>query len=595
MISNPVDEIKNKLDVVDIIGGYIKVQKAGRNYKASCPFHSEKTPSFMISPERQLWRCFGCNKGGSIFDFIMEIEGVEFGDALKILAQRAGVELKKIDPKIKTKRTKLYEICNLANSFFIKQFEAGKTGKDMQRYLIERGLKQKTIKDWQIGYAPKEWQSLLDFLNSRGYSGEDVLMAGLAVKSEKNTNKNKYYDRFRDRIIFPIKDINGVIVGFTGRENPNNPNENMGKYINTPSTLIYDKSRILYGLDKARVDIRNNDLCILVEGQTDVIMSHQAGFANTVASSGTALTEEQLKIIKRYTNNLVTAFDMDSAGEMATKRGIDLALQLGFNAKVISLSENQDPADCIKKSTSFWSKSIDNAEYLIEFYLNRAFAKNNSDTIERKKEISKEILPVIKKITNKVEQSHWLQELAGRLMIQESALAEELEKIKDINPYVSNDIVNNNVINKKDILQAPPLEEYTLGLILAYPKIFKKYQDKLDHLFTDPYLEEIFEIFKKNKIKKNDLETLKKNLSDSLFEKTNDIIFKTESQRNLIEEFSPEKEIKFCFIELQKRNMQKKLNKLNLAMKQAEIKKDGVLIKKLTEDFNKLIKGNNII
>ena len=595
MISNPVDEIKNKLDVVDIIGGYIKVQKAGRNYKASCPFHSEKTPSFMISPERQLWRCFGCNKGGSIFDFIMEIEGVEFGDALKILAQRAGVELKKIDPKIKTKRTKLYEICNLANSFFMKQFEAGKTGKDMQRYLIERGLKQKTIKDWQIGYAPKEWQSLLDFLNSRGYSGEDVLMAGLAVKSEKNTNKNKYYDRFRDRIIFPIKDINGVIVGFTGRENPNNPNENMGKYINTPSTLIYDKSRILYGLDKARVDIRNNDLCILVEGQTDVIMSHQAGFANTVASSGTALTEEQLKIIKRYTNNLVTAFDMDSAGEMATKRGIDLALQLGFNAKVISLSENQDPADCIKKSTSFWSKSIDNAEYLIEFYLNRAFAKNNSDTIERKKEISKEILPVIKKITNKVEQSHWLQELAGRLMIQESALAEELEKIKDINPYVSNDIVNNNVINKKDILQAPPLEEYTLGLILAYPKIFKKYQDKLDHLFTDPYLEEIFEIFKKNKIKKNDLETLKKNLSDSLFEKTNDIIFKTESQRNLIEEFSPEKEIKFCFIELQKRNMQKKLNKLNLAMKQAEIKKDGVLIKKLTEDFNKLIKGNNII
>ena len=549
----------------------------------------------MISPERQLWRCFGCNKGGSIFDFIMEIEGVEFGDALKILAQRAGVELKKIDPKIKTKRTKLYEICNLANSFFIKQFEAGKTGKDMQRYLIERGLKQKTIKDWQIGYAPKEWQSLLDFLNSRGYSGEDVLMAGLAVKSEKNTNKNKYYDRFRDRIIFPIKDINGVIVGFTGRENPNNPNENMGKYINTPSTLIYDKSRILYGLDKARVDIRNNDLCILVEGQTDVIMSHQAGFANTVASSGTALTEEQLKIIKRYTNNLVTAFDMDSAGEMATKRGIDLALQLGFNAKVISLSENQDPADCIKKSTSFWSKSIDNAEYLIEFYLNRAFAKNNSDTIERKKEISKEILPVIKKITNKVEQSHWLQELAGRLMIQESALAEELEKIKDINPYVSNDIVNNNVINKKDILQAPPLEEYTLGLILAYPKIFKKYQDKLDHLFTDPYLEEIFEIFKKNKIKKNDLETLKKNLSDSLFEKTNDIIFKTESQRNLIEEFNPKKEIEFCFIELQKRNMQKKLNKLNLAMKQAEIKKDGVLIKKLTEDFNKLIKGNNII
>ena len=595
MISNPVDEIKNKLDIVDVIGGYIKVQKAGRNYKASCPFHSEKTPSFMISQERQLWRCFGCNRGGSIFDFIMEIEGVEFGDALKTLAQRAGVELKKIDPKIKTERTKLYEICNLASSFFIKQFEAGKTGKDMQKYLIERGLKQKTIKDWQIGYAPNEWQSLLSFLKSRGYSDEDVLKSGLAIKSENNISRNKYYDRFRDRIIFPIKDINEMVVGFTGRENPNNPNEKMGKYINTPSTLIYDKSRILYGLDKARIDIRKEDLCILVEGQTDVIMSHQAGFANTVASSGTALTVEQLKIIKRYTNNLATAFDMDSAGEMATKKGIDLALQLGFNAKVISLPDNQDPADCIKKSKSSWVKSIDNAEYLIEFYINRAFAKDNSDTIERKKEITKEILPIIKKITNNIEQAYWIEQLAGRLMIQESALIEELRKIKDVNPYINSDIVNNDTINKKDILQAPPLEEYVLGLVLAYPKIFKRYKDKLHGLFTDPYLEEIFEIFKKNKIKKNDLKTLKKNLSDSLFEKTNDIIFKTESQRNLIEEFDPEKEIKFCFIQLQKRSLQGKLNKLNLAMKQAEIKKDKVLIKKLTEDFNKLIKVNKII
>ncbi len=595
MISNPVDEIKSKLDIIDVLGGYIKLQKAGRNYKASCPFHSEKTPSFMVSPERQLWKCFGCNKGGSIFDFIMEIEGVEFGDALKILAQRAGIELKKIDPKIKTERTKLYEICSLANSFFIKQFEASKTGKSMQEYLTRRGLKQKIIKDWQIGYAPNGWQSLLDFLNSRGYSDEDVLRSGLAVKSEKNINKNKYYDRFRDRIIFPIKDINGIIVGFTGRENPNNPNENMGKYINTPNTLIYDKSRILYGLDKAKMDIKNNDLCILVEGQTDVIMSHQAGFANTIASSGTALTEEQLKIIKRYTKNLATAFDMDSAGEMATKKGIDLALQLGFNAKVINLSKNQDPADCIKKSVSLWSELVNNAEYLIEFYLNSAFSRNDSNTLEGKKEISKEILPIIKKITNNVEQAYWIQESANRLMIQENALIEELKKIKDTNYYPNNSSINNNVINKKDFIQMPPLEEYTLGLVLAYPKIFKKYRNKLYDLFTDPYLKEIFEIFNKNKIKKNDLKTLKNNLPNDLFEKTNNIIFKTESQRNLIEEFNPKKEIKFCFGQLQKRNMQKELNRLNLAIKQAEIKKDEVLLKKLTEDFNKLIRENNVI
>ena len=595
MISNPVDEIKNKLDIIDVIGGYIKVQKAGRNYKASCPFHSEKTPSFMISPERQLWKCFGCNRGGSIFDFIMEIEGVEFGDALRILAQRAGVELKKIDPKIKTERTKLYEICNLANSFFIKQFEASKTGKSMQEYLVKRGLKKKTLKNWQIGYAPNGWQSLLDFLNSRGYSGEDVLKSGLAVKSEKNTVKNKYYDRFRDRIIFPIKDINGVVVGFTGRENPNNPNENMGKYINTPNTLIYDKSRILYGLDKAKMDIRNNNLCILVEGQTDVIMSHQAGFANTVASSGTALTEDQLKIIKRYTKNLATAFDMDSAGEMATKKGIDLALQLGFNAKIISLSKNEDPADCIKKSASSWSKSVDNAEYLVEFYINSAFAKNNSESVEGKKEISKEILPVIKKITNEVEQAHWLQKLASRLMVQESVLIEELKKIKNTNYQTNNNSINDSLGNKKDSFQTPPLEEYMFGLVLAYPKILKKYKDKLYNLFTNPHFKEIFEIFNKNKVKKNDLKTLKDNLPNDLFEETNNIIFKTEAQINLIDEFDPKKEIEFCFNQLQKRNMQKKLNRLNLEIKQAENKKDELLLKKLTEDFNKLIKTNNVI
>ena len=596
MINNTIDEVKNRLDIIDVIGGYIKLEKAGRNYRASCPFHSEKTPSFMVSQERQLWRCFGCNRGGSIFDFVMEIEGVEFGDALKILAQRAGVELKRIDPKIKTERTKLYEICNLANSFFIKQFQASSTGKKMKDYLLKRGLKEEIINDWQIGYAPNDWQSLLNFLNSRGYSDEDIFKAGLVIKSDKSESKNKYYDRFRDRIMFPIRDINETVVGFTGRENPNNPNEKMGKYINTPNTLIYDKSRILYGLDKAKNHIRNNDLCILVEGQTDVIMSHQAGFANTVASSGTALTEEQLKIIKRYTKNLATAFDMDSAGEMATKKGVNLALEFGFNAKVISLPDNKDPADYIKKNPSSWSKSVNNAEYLIEFYLKSVFSKNNPDTMEGKKEISKEILPIIKKIDNSVEQYHWIQELSNRLMVQESVLIEELKKIKDTDYYPKDNAENKKFLNRENNFSpTPPLEEYTLGLVLAYPKIFQKYKNKLCGLFTDDFLEKIFEVFKEKEIKKNDLKTLKYNLPDELFEKTNNIIFKTESQRNLIEEFNPEKEIKFCFCQLQKRNMQKELNRLNLAIRQAEIKKDMKSLKKLTEDFNKLIKSNSII
>jgi len=191
MTNSPVDEIKNRLDIVEVIQGYIRLQKAGRNYRALCPFHSEKTPSFMVSPERQIWHCFGCGAGGSIFDFIMQMEGVEFGDALRILAQRAGVELKKIDPKLKTERTRLYEICHLANCFFVRQLEASQAGKNIQKYLASRGLQSKTIKDWQIGYAPNQWRALVNFLKSRGYPEEEIVKAGLAVERSKDVQDDR--------------------------------------------------------------------------------------------------------------------------------------------------------------------------------------------------------------------------------------------------------------------------------------------------------------------------------------------------------------------------------------------------------------------
>lgn len=589
MNSSPVDEVKNRLDVVDVISGYIRLQKAGRNYKASCPFHSEKTPSFMVSSERQLWRCFGCGKGGSIFDFIMEMEGVEFGDALKILAQRAGVELKKIDPKLKTERTRLYEICDLTNCFFIKQLEAGKTGKQIQKYLISRGLKAKTIKDWQIGYAPNQWRSLLSFLKSRGYPEGEILKAGLIIETEKNV-RDKYYDRFRDRIIFPIRDINGVVVGFTGRENPEQPDSRMGKYINTPNSLIYDKSRILYGLDRAKLALKKNDFCILVEGQTDVIMSHQAGSANTIASSGTALTEQQLRIIKRYTENLLMAFDTDFAGETATKRGIDLALQLGFNAKVISLPDSQDPAKYIQKSEPLWSKAIEQAQNLMEFYLDGALARNNPETVEGKKEISKIVLPMIKKISNKVEQAHWLQKLAGQLKVQEAILTEEMGKIKgvDLRPGILNSDTDleTRLPNRKDC----NLEEYALGLALTNDKSFKQCEKEACYLFSQPDLEKIFDNLKKNKGKKINLNNFKKNLPVYLANLVDELAFKAEAQKSLTDEFEPDKEIKFCFNQLKKRYLQKKLNDLNLSIQEAESKKDKPSLKKLTEEFNKLSK-----
>ncbi len=590
MTNNPVDDIKNKLDIVDVIGGYIRLQKAGRNYKAPCPFHSEKTPSFMVSPERQLWKCFGCGKGGSIFDFIMEMEGVEFGDALKILAQRAGIELKKIDPKLKTERTRLYEICELANRFFIKQMEASRTGKEMQKYLTDRGLKANTIKDWQIGYAPNQWRSLKDFLNKLGYPNEEILKTGLVIETEKNTSHDKYYDRFRDRIIFPIRDINGIAIGFTGRENPNNPDDRMGKYINIPNTLLYDKSRVIYGLNKAKLDIKKKNFCILVEGQTDVIMSHQAGFINTVASSGTALTDQHLGIIKRYTENLAMAFDTDLAGEIATKRSIDLALQFGFNTKVISLPDNQDPAGYIQKNASLWEKAIEKAQDLIEFYLNNALLRNNSETVEGKKEISKSVLPMIKKISNKVEQAHWLQKTAQKLKVQEAVLIEEMGKIKDndLEERFSSPNRNLEVISSRD--KTSELEEYTIGLLLMKSEDFNKYKKESSYLFLNPNLEEIFKILKKSKGKKINLNNLKKKIPNHLTNRLDELLFRIEAQMSLTDEFNIDKEIKFCFIQLKKRYFHNKLNYLNLAIKEAEDKQDKSSIKKLTTEFNKLSK-----
>ena len=586
MFTSPIDEIKNRLDIVEVIGSYIKLQKTGANFRALCPFHSEKKPSFFVSPARQIWHCFGCGTGGDIFKFVMQIEGVEFGDALRILAQKAGVELKRQTPEyaqLKSERQRLYEICELATRFFERQLLASSVGKEAKKYLLSRGISEDSVKKWRLGYSPDSWKSLSDFLVSKGYQREEIERAGLSIKNEQGS----FYDRFRGRIIFPIFDLNSQVNGFGGRLqptcHPRTATDEIAKYINTPNTLLYDKSRILYGLDRAKVEIRKKDACILVEGYTDVIMAHQSGTQNVVATSGTALTPYQLKVIKRYSENLILGFDMDVAGDSATKRGIDLAQNLGFNLKVIRLPEGKggsrngvslppkDAADIISENPQKWLETLQNPKSILEFYFESAFSGRNPKTPEGKKEISKILLPVLKRIPNQIEKSFWIQKLAEELEVKEESIEEELKKVKleeEIYGLEPEEQINLPPKSRKELL-----EERLLTMILKTPQNLN-FIEKNKLTYFSPQIQEILiKLAEGQKI-------------DSDF--FNYLALKAEVEEIGEREILPE--IQFCLKEIQFLEIKNKLNQISKDLKKAESEKDSQKIEKLTQEFNQLAK-----
>ncbi len=634
MPSSPVDEIKSRLDIIELIGSYIKLAKAGRNYRARCPFHNEKTPSFMVSAERQIWHCFGCGSGGDIFAFVKQIEGIEFGDALRMLARRAGVVLKRQDPTLQTQRRRLYEICELAAKFFEKQLEAGKSGEAAKKYLMkDRGLAKETIKQWRIGWIPEGWRNLHDFLRQKGYRDQEIFDAGLIVKkstdyglpSTANAENESavvssrsavdgYYDRFRSRIIFPLFDIQGQIVGFAGRifgKDDHPPAGGVGKYINTPQTILYDKSRLLFGLNFAKMEIRQKNACVFVEGNLDVIMSHQAGAKNAVASSGTALTLPHLQIIKRYTDNLVFSFDTDQAGETATKRSIDLALENDFTVKIaqpIDVAQGKiakDPADMIKEQPDKWIKAIENTTSVLDFYFSTTFARFPSTSSgqakpEDKKQIAKIILPIIKRISNQIEQAHWLNELASRLKTDEKILYSELRKI---NPHTSGGVgvknetfsspaPYNNIEDQKNVQKSKisELEERIFSLFLNFPEHLKSSQESYKDFFFDEQLSKIIGEFKQIADKISDREkclaALSKKLTPELSSHVDRLFLKDEQYET--DPDSALKEIQECQKALKVAKIKEQMQKLGFDIKEAQIQNSKKLLEKSLNDFKEL-------
>jgi len=416
-MTNSSDEIKARLNVADVLGEYIKLQPAGGNFKAKCPFHQEKTPSLMISPDKQIWHCFGCGKGGDIFAFVMEMEGLTFPEALRLLAPKAGIQLADYKGQDNSRRNRLLDALAESGVFYQKQLMANnQLAEAARRYLQEeRQLSDQTIEDWQIGWAPNDWQMLSDHLKRQGYTDNELLLAGL--NSQASTGQ-RFYDRFRGRIMFPWHDVNGNLLGFSARVLPQLDDGRSGKYINSPQNLIYDKSRHLFGLWRAKAAIKEAGRAVVVEGQMDCVMAHQQGFKNVIATSGTALTEDHLKLVKRYTENLVLAFDMDQAGLLAADRAISLAGQTDINIQVLRLPAGKDPDEFLRQPSGDWLTLVEAAPPIMQYYFQLLKPQLSSQKIDQRKAATKRFLTMISKLSDIVERDYWLKELAQVLRIE---------------------------------------------------------------------------------------------------------------------------------------------------------------------------------
>jgi DNA primase len=428
-MDSQLEEVKSKIDLIELIQGYVPLKKAGRNFKGLCPFHAEKTPSFMVSPERQIWKCFGCGEGGDCFGFLTKIEGLTFGEALRELANRAGVTLKHYQPTDEDRRRQLYfEINHLAAEFYhylLLHHPAGKIALD---YILGRGIIKDSLIKFKLGFAPTGWDNLQKFLvGKKSYSSKDLETVGLI----NHTSRGTYFDRFRGRLIFPLPDARGHICGFAGRLIPglSTAGYEEAKYVNTAETPIYHKSDLLFGWSEAVPDIRKAAVVVLVEGELDMISSYQAGVKNVVAIKGSALTENQLRLIGRVTQNLILALDADVAGDTAARRGIELADRLNFNLRVVQITGGKDPDEVAQKDPVLWQKLVKEAVPVYDYLFTSVVSRFDATTAEGQKNISQEFLPVLSRITNSVVQAYYLKRLAEKIDVAEEILVSQLHRL----------------------------------------------------------------------------------------------------------------------------------------------------------------------
>ncbi|MGH2455820.1 MAG: DNA primase [Candidatus Limnocylindria bacterium] len=477
-------EIKSKLAVVDIVGETVALKRAGSAYKGLCPFHAEKTPSFIVSPERETWHCFGCGEGGDIFTFLMKRDGLDFREALTRLAEKAGVELSERTAREDRRKRRLREALEAAIAWYREVLLQARQADAARGYLEERGFTAATLERFTIGYAPNTWEALTRRLIGRGFSNDELIAAGLASPS----NRGGVIDKFRGRVIIPIRDASGRPVGLGGRIMPGAEGP---KYLNSPAGPLFDKSRTLFAIDLAKAAIRREKLTVIVEGYTDVMAAHQAGFENVVASLGTALTRGQIELATKYADGVALAYDVDLAGEAATQRGLLEELgpdQSVSKVRVVRIPAGKDPDELIRTDPDAWRRSVAEAKPVIEYFIDRTAAELGLDSVAGKRELSGRTLALLKRVGDPIERSLYLQRLARLVQVEERVLAEALQRepvrraparpAVPIGPGGAADPALSRVA-------LTGLEVEALGLLLRFPALAAELSDESPIPFRD--------------------------------------------------------------------------------------------------------------
>lgn len=583
-MSTILDDIRQRVSLVEVVSRYVPLKPAGKHFRALCPFHPEKTPSFWVSPEKGLAYCFGCHRGGDIFKFLQEIDGLTFPEAVKKMADEAGIEVPKGFSKDAVPKKEKDRICGAntaAAKFFHEILMKSAFGEKARHYLEHRGVSQKTMNEFLIGFSPDSFVDTQKHLVNQDFTHDELLKAGLITP--RNIGQTQFMDRFRRRIMFPVHNLDGDIVGFGARAiDP----DDQPKYLNTAETILFHKGRVLYGLHAARQAIRAKKQAILVEGYMDVIACHQAGITNVVATNGTALTREHASLLKRFTRDLVLSFDMDIAGQEAAYRALSVVQGMDFELSVLALPEGKDPDECLRKNPHIFHEALQKPQPFVDYFLNRSLSGVDPTSLAGKNTIFRAILPLLHLLEKAVERDHYIRLLSDTLLISTDEVYDAFTRFKLPETHPARDVPEETIPEKR----YPP-EEYLLGLLLQFPAYLETAQHSLSKiLFPEPIdflYKAVFAQY--NFAPESSSEPFLASFPEELQERLRPISLYAAIATDTIPNDHIAAEVHRAIDRAEQRHLERKRSSVYRRLKQASISGDSMEEEKLFTEYNKLL------